>query len=47
MELYFPNNAPSSLANIVTINGTDIIVSSDADYNVFGTYLIEVLIYYS
>ena len=44
--MIFPDDAPSSLENIVTINGTDIIVSSYADYNVFGTYTVEVLLYF-
>lgn len=44
MDLVFPDDAPSSLESIVSINGTDIIVSSSADYNVFGTYVVEVFI---
>jgi hypothetical protein len=40
--IYLPEDAPASLANIVILDGNNVKVTSDADYNVFGTYNVEI-----
>ena len=45
--IYLPIDAPPSLASIVILDGNNVKVTSDADYNVFGTYEVEIYVEYA
>lgn len=45
--IYLPKDAPAALANIVILDGNNVKVTSAADYNVFGTYEVEIYVQYA